>query len=157
MQRQRGFTLIEIVISVFILMLLLLLALPSISGVIANRRLQKSLDAMSELVRKAQEHSVKERRNYVIEWQKRTIVLRPEAALEGESNDPTAQLNLDKGYAYVLRLPAALQKGPFSQWTFWPSGTCEPATVRFKGPPGAWEVNYSPLTARPEVVRYAAK
>ena len=64
-------------------------------------------------------------RNYVIEWQKRTIVLRPEALVEGESTNSTTQLNLDKGYAYVLRLPAALQKGPFAQWTFWPSGTCE--------------------------------
>jgi type II secretory pathway pseudopilin PulG len=157
MQKRHGFTLIEIVISVFILMLLLLLALPSISGVLANRRLQRSLDAMNQLVRNAQERSVKERRNYVIEWQKRTIVLRPEALVEGESTNSTAQLNLDKGYAYVLRLPAALQKGPFAQWTFWPSGTCEPANVKFKGPPGAWEVNYSPLTGRPEIVRYVAR
>ena len=157
MQRRNGFTLIEIAISVFILMLLLLLALPSVSGVMANRRLQRSLDALNGMVQTAQEHSVKERRIYVIEWQKRAIVLHPAALVEGDSDAPTAQLNLEKGYAYVLRLPAALTKGPFGQWTFWPSGSCESANVKFKGPPGAWEVNYSPLTARPEIVRYAAK
>ncbi|HJZ79165.1 MAG TPA: prepilin-type N-terminal cleavage/methylation domain-containing protein [Pyrinomonadaceae bacterium] len=157
MQRRNGFTLIEIAISVFILMLLLLLALPSVSGVMANRRLQRSLDSLNEIVRTAQEHSVKERRTYVIEWQKRTIVLHPAALVEGESDAPTAQLNLDKGHAYVLRLTAALTKGPFSQWTFWPSGTCEAANVKFKGPPGSWEVNYSPLTGRPDIVYYAAK
>src|SRR5690242_18872538 len=118
MQRRSGFTLIEIAISVFILMLLLLIALPSVSGVLAGQRLQRSLDAMNEIVRMAQEHSVKERRTYVIEWEKRAIILRPEALVEGESTDPTAHLNLDKGYAYVLRLPAALEKGPFAQWTF---------------------------------------
>jgi Tfp pilus assembly protein FimT len=157
MQRRNGFTLIEIVISLFILMLLLLLALPSVSGVLANRRLQASLDSLNEMVRSAQEHSIKERRPYIIEWQKRTILLHPAALVEGESKAPTAALNLDKGHAYVLRLPAALTKGPFAQWTFWPSGTCEPANVKFKGPPGAWEVDYAPLTAKPQIVRYAAK
>jgi len=29
--------------------------------------------------------------------------------------------------------------------------------VRFKSGDGSWEVNYSPLTARPEMVRYAPR
>ncbi len=157
MHRRAGFTLIEIAISVFILALLLLLALPSVSGVLADRRLRRTLDSLNEMVRMAQERSVQERRPYLIEWQKRAVILRPEAAREGDSDAPVAALNLDKGYAYILSLPAALEKGPFGQWIFWPSGTCEPARVRFKGPPGAWEVNYSPLSARPQIVRYAAK
>ena len=57
----------------------------------------------------------------------------------------------------ALRLPAALDKGPFADWTFWPSGTCEPANVQFKGPEGTWEVNYEPLAGRPQIVRYAAR
>lgn len=157
MQRRSGFTLIEIIISIFILSLLLLLALPSISGVIANRRLQRSLDAMNEIVRQAQERSVQERRAYVIEWQKRTVILRPQELQEGDSGDPVARLSLDKGHAYILRLPAALQKGPFAEWVFWPSGTCEPANVQFKGPSGSWEVNYEPLSVRARIVRYAAR
>jgi type II secretory pathway pseudopilin PulG len=157
MQRRAGFTLIEIAIAVFILMLLLLLAIPSVTGVLANRRLQRSLNAMNQVVHLAQEHSVKERRPYLIEWQRSSVVLRPESIEEGASDAPTATLTLDKGNVYVLRLPAALEKNPPAQWIFWPSGTCEPANVRFKGPDGTWEVNYSPLTARPEIVRYAAK
>ncbi|HEY3601530.1 MAG TPA: prepilin-type N-terminal cleavage/methylation domain-containing protein [Chthoniobacterales bacterium] len=157
MLSRRGFTLIEIMISVFILILLLLVALPSISGVMANRRLQRSLDAMNAIVQQAQEHSLKERRTYVIEWQKRTIILRPAEAQQGDSGAPIARLSLEKGHAYVLRLPAALAKGPFAEWTFWPSGTCEPANIQFKGPNGSWEVNYEPLSARPQIVRYAAR
>jgi hypothetical protein len=57
----------------------------------------------------------------------------------------------------ALRLPATLEKNPPAQWIFWPSGACEPANVRFKGSDGSWEVNYAPLTARPEIVRYATK
>jgi prepilin-type N-terminal cleavage/methylation domain-containing protein len=157
MQRRAGFTLIEITISVFILLLLLLIAIPSLSGVLADRRLRSSLDAMNQIVGEAQERSVKEHRPYLIEWQKKAVILRPESIAEGDPDTPTAALALDKGHAFLLRLPAALEKNPSAQWIFWPSGTCEPANVRFKGPDGSWEVNYAPLTARPAIVRYATK
>ena len=119
MQRRAGFTLIEVAIAVFILMLLLLIAIPSVSGVLANRRLQRSLDAMNKIVRMAQEHSVQEHRPYVIEWEKNSVILRPETSAEGDPEAPTATLALDKGNAYVLRLPAALEKDPLAQWIFW--------------------------------------
>jgi prepilin-type N-terminal cleavage/methylation domain-containing protein len=156
-RRRQGFTLIEIAISVFILLLLLLLALPSVSGVMANRRLQRSLDAMNDMVRQAEERSVKERRPYVLEWQKSSIVLHPAQPQEGDEKAPVTTLALGKGSAYVLRLPAALEKGRFAEWTFWPSGTCEPANIQFKGPNGSWEVEYEPLSARPKVIRYVAR
>lgn len=157
MRRARGFTLIEIAISVFILMILILLAIPSVSGVLADRRLQHSLTAMNEIVRQAQEHSVRERRPYLIVWQKEAVILRPEALDKEQGETPVAQLALDKEHAFSLRLPAALEKEPLAQWIFWPSGTCEPANVSFQGSDGTWEVNYAPLTGRPEIVRYAAK
>lgn len=157
MQRRAGFTLIEIAISVSILMLLLLLAIPSVNGVIANRRLQRSLDAMNELVRMAQERSVSERRPYLIEWRKKSVILRPETLAESDPETPNATLELDRGHAYQLRLPAALVSDPLAQWIFWPSGACEPANVRFKGPDGTWEANYSPLTARPQILGYATR
>jgi len=43
--------LIEIALSIFILLLILVLAVPSFSGVIANRRLKQSLDDFNDLVR----------------------------------------------------------------------------------------------------------
>ena len=157
MQRRTGFTLIEVAISVFILIVITLIAVPSVRGVLADRRLQRSLDALNQIVREAQERSVQEQRPYLIEWQKSSIVLRPESSRAGDPTAPTAALALDKGHAFLLRLPAALEKDPLAQWIFWPSGTCEPANVRFKSPDGLWEVNYSPLTARPEIVRYAPR
>jgi type II secretory pathway pseudopilin PulG len=157
MRRTPGFTLIEIAISVFILMLLLLIAIPSVTGVLADRRLHRSLDAMNEIVRQAQERSVDQRRAYLIVWQRKSIVLRPEEVAPDELNAPITTLALDKGHAFLLRLPDALESDPLAQWIFWPSGTCEPANVSFESPDGSWEVNYSPLTARPEIVRYATK
>ena len=90
MQRIRAFTLIEIALSIFILLLILVLAVPSLSGVIANRRLKQSLDSFNHLVQQAQERSVTERRAYLIAWGKNSVVLRPEVFAEGEEEKPTA-------------------------------------------------------------------
>jgi type II secretory pathway pseudopilin PulG len=156
-QRFRAFTLIEIALSIFILLLLLLLAVPSLSGVIANRRLKQSLDSFNQLVRQAQERSVTERRSYLIVWGKNSVLLRPEVFAQDEEEKPTAVFRLGKGSWLRLSLPAALTEKYPAEWVFWPSGICEPAKVQFKGPAGAWTANYSPLTAQPELTQYAAR
>ncbi len=157
MQRFRAFTLVEIALAIFILMLLLMLAVPSLSGVIASRRLKQSLDGFNDLVRQAHERSATERRPYLIVWGKNGVLVRPEVFAEGEEAKAVAQLRLSKGTSLRLSLPAALVDNHPWEWIFWPSGNCEPATVQFRGPPGIWTVNYSPLTAQPEVTQYATR
>ena len=152
-----AFTLVEIVLAVFILMLVLLLGVPSLNGVLADRRLRRSLDEMNRFVRMAQDRALTERRTYLISWQKDHVVLRPEGAMEDEDSEPTAAMQLRKGDAYVLQLPAALAEDPPPDWAFWPSGTCEPAVVTYKGVDGSWTANYSALTARAELAYYATK
>jgi type II secretory pathway pseudopilin PulG len=156
-QRFRAFTLIEIALSIFILMLLLMLAVPSLSGVIASRRLKQSLDGFNNLVRQAQQRSVTERRPYLIVWSKGRVLLRPEVFGEDEEVKATTELRLGKGSVLWLSLPAAFAEKHPAEWIFWPSGNCEPAIVQFKGPAGLWTASYSPLTAQPEVTQYAAR
>ena len=157
MQRLRAFTLIEIALSIFILLLLLVLAVPSLSGVIADRRLKQSLTSFNQLVRQAQERSVTERRAYLIVWGKSSVVLKPEIFTKDEEEKATAVLRLPKGSWIKVSLPAALTGKPPAEWIFWPSGTCEPARVQFRGPAGTWTADYSPLTAQPELTQYAAR
>jgi type II secretory pathway pseudopilin PulG len=153
----RAFTLIEIALSIFILMLLLMLAVPSLTGVFSSRRLKESLDQFNNLVNQAHERSVLERRPYLIVWGKGGVLLRPESFAEKEEVKATAELRLGKGTQLKLSLPAALAGNHPWEWIFWPSGNCEPATVQFRGPAGAWTANYSPLTTQPEVTQYAAR
>ena len=157
MQRFRAFTLIEIALSIFILLLLLMLAVPSLTGVFASRRLKQSLDGFNTLVRQAQERSVMQRRAYLIVWSKGRVLLRPEVFGEDEEVKPTAEFRLGKGSVLKLFLPVALAEKYPPEWIFWPSGNCEPATVQFRGPVGSWTASYSPLTAQPEVTQYAAR
>jgi type II secretory pathway pseudopilin PulG len=156
-RKTEGFTLIEIAIAVFLMLLMLMLAVPSMNGVMADRRLRRSVDDLNKLVQQAQDRSVTERRAYLIAWEKNRLVLRPEAFKQGEDPQPVATLNLPRGEAYTLKLPAALTKQAAAEWVFWPTGTCEPATVGFKGPSGTWTANYSGFTARAQLSSYAAK
>ncbi len=157
MQRFRAFTLVEIALAIFILMLLLMLAVPSMTGVAASRRLKQSLDGFNDLVRQAHERSVTERRPYLIVWSKNSVLLRPEVFAEDEEVKSAAEFRLSKGTLLSLSLPAALAEKHPAEWIFWPSGNCEPAIVQFKSPAGLWTANYSPLTAQPEVTQYAAR
>jgi hypothetical protein len=90
-------------------------------------------------------------------WSDRDVVLRPETFTKEEEQKPAAEFIMARGETATLRLPSALSKDPPGQWIFWPSGNCEPAVVSFKSGNGAWAANYSPLTARAEVISYVPR
>jgi len=157
MQRRAGFTLIEITIAVVIMMVVLAMAVPSVRGVLADRRLRRSFDDVNRLVMQAQARSLSERRPYLIVWREKQFVLRPEGFLQGEDRKPVAAVNWQKGDVVTLTFPAAIEEEPPSEWIFWPSGNCEPAVVTYRGASGAWRAKYSALTARPELTDYAVR
>jgi type II secretory pathway pseudopilin PulG len=157
MQRHRAFTFLEIVLAIFILMLLLSLAVPSLHGVVTDKRLRTSLDSFNNLVRQAQERSVTEQRAYLIVWGEKKVMLRPETYRTTDEQKTLVEYNLSGEDVLALSLPAALIKKPPSEWIFWPSGTCELATVKFKGAAGTWTANYGALTCRAQLMNYAAK
>ena len=157
MQRQRAFTFLEIVLAIFILMLLLSLAVPSLHGIVTDKRLRTSLDSFNNLVRQAQERSMTEQRAYLIVWGDKKVTLRPETFRKDEEQKALVQYNLNGEDVLALSLPAALMKKPPGEWIFWPSGTCEPATVKFKGASGTWTANYPALTCRAQLTDYAAR
>ncbi len=153
----RAFTLIEIVIAIFILMLILLLAVPSFTGVLADRRLKRSLDSFNNLVHEAQQRSLAQHRPYLLVMGTKSIELHPEALIKGDNPDPVAEFRIGRTETVKLVLPAALTKNPPAEWIFWPTGTCEPAEVQFTGRDGTWTARYSPLTAGATLTTYAAR
>ena len=74
---RQAFTLIEIAVAISIMMLVMMLAVPSMQGVMADRRLRRSLDDLNKFVRLAQDRAVAERRTYLISWQDDHLILRP--------------------------------------------------------------------------------
>ena len=148
---------LELAIAIFIMVIILMLAVPSLNGVLADQRLRRSLDAFNGIVRQAQERSVTERRSYLIIWHEGKIGLRPEGLMKGEDPAPVAMLAFGRGESLKFAFPAALTADPPPEWIFWPSGNCEPAVVSYRGKDGGWTANYSALTGRAEVVSYVAK
>ncbi|HJT45309.1 MAG TPA: hypothetical protein VJ721_03460, partial [Chthoniobacterales bacterium] len=126
-------------------------------GVLADKRLRRSLESFNDLVRQAQEHSMRENRAYLIEWGDQGVILRPEAYAPDEDQTPTAILPADYAHSLAISFPAALEKNPPPEWIFWPSGICELAIVEFKGRDGEWKAKYSPLTGRDELESYVAR
>lgn len=157
MRRIHAFTLIEIVLAVFILMLVLLLAVPSLTGVLADKRLRQSLDRFNTLVSQAHEHSVNENRPYLVVVGKSSIEVRPEVYTKDDDPAPIADFPLTGGDSVKLTFPAAMAKNPPAEWIFWPAGVCEPAVVEYTGANGFWVVTYSPLNAGPQITKYAPR
>ncbi len=156
-ERRAGFTLVELAIAVVILVLLMMLAVPSMNGVLADRRLRRSLDGFNAVVREAHERSVAERRAYLVVYFDGKVGLRPEGLLKGEDPEPVVKLKLAKNESLQISFPAALVEDPPAEWIFWPSGNCEPAQVSYRSRNGSWTASYSALTARSETVAYVAK
>ena len=157
MRHQRGFTLVEVVIAVFVLLLLILLAVPSLNWVLADKRLHRSLDRFNDLVRQAHERSLAEHRAYLIVWNDTFISLQPAAFLKTEEHQPTDTIPIGRQERWTLGLPAALLKKTPPEWIFWESGVCEPARVRFASSDGTWTAEYSPLSGLGELITYASR
>ena len=157
MWRKRGFTLVEVIIAVFILLLLLTLAVPSLNGVLADKRLHRSLDRFNELVRQAHERSLAEHRAYLIVWNDTFISLQPAAFLKTEEHQPIDTIPITRHDRWSLELPAALMKKVPAEWVFWESGVCEPARIKFTNKDGSWTAEYSALSGLGELIAYAAR
>jgi Tfp pilus assembly protein FimT len=154
LSRRAGFTLLEICLALLIGVMLILLAVPSISGLLAEQRLKKSFEQFEQLVAAAKLQSVTEQRTYALAWDRKGITMGPLGPREpGHDEDAGNRLVFEKDESFDLLRPAALQKNAPSEWVFWSNGTCEPAQISFRGQAGSWLVNYDPLTARGTFVK----
>jgi hypothetical protein len=155
--RPRAFSLLELAIAIALALLIFAIAIPALDGVFAAGRLQRTMDKFDRFAMTARDRSVAEGRVYVMVWSKKKIRLVADGP-QREGIDDIQQVFIPgDGELYSLVLPSALDEEPAPEWTFWPTGTCEPATVSYKGPAGTWEVRYSPLSARAAIRSFIAK
>src|SRR2546430_11598097 len=145
MQRQRGFTLVEVIIAVFILLLLLTLAVPSLNGVLADKRLHRSLNRFNELVRQAHERSLAEHRAYLIVWNDVEVSLQPAAFLKTEPHQPIDTIAIARQEKWRVEISAAVSKKAPEGRDFLGSGGCEASRIRFVSGDWRWAAEHSPL------------
>ena len=149
-----GFTLLEIILAILIAALVMTAAIPSLTGVLEGSKARNAFSKFDTLVQEAHARSVEEARNYVLVWGRdKRVLLRPEEPTKAEAAG-VRKWQIQKGEALELRLPAALTaRGaqPDAIWTFWSTGVCEPAEIRYKGAEGTWFAVYNPFTLQAEV------
>lgn len=144
-----AFTLFEVCIAVFIGVMIILAAIPSLSGLIEERRAKKLFNEFDDLAKEASTRAVTERRAYVLDWDDSGVSMRPlEPANDDEAED-VRRVDFGQKLAPDLELPGALEKDPPREWTFWPTGTCEPAIVICHIADAPWTATYDPLTEQP--------
>jgi Tfp pilus assembly protein FimT len=148
-QRHAGFTLLEICLALAIGVMIIVLSVPSISGLLAEQRLKRSFERLDALVAAARVRSASEQRAYALVWDREGITLVTRELEEaGAAPEPSDRLVFEDEESFHLRRPAALTKNPPQEWVFWNNGICEPAEVAYEGPAGSWLVQYDALTAR---------
>ncbi len=155
--RPRAFTLLELAVVIALALLILAIALPSLDGMFAAGRLQRTMDTFENFAATARDRSVAEGRVYVMVWSKKKIRLVPDGPPREGLDEIEQVFTPGDGELYSLILPSAIDPDPAPEWTFWPTGSCEPANIFYKGPVGSWEMNYAPLSARPSVHSFVAK
>jgi len=144
-----GFTLFEICLAIFIGVMIILMALPSLSGVLAGQRAKKLFYQFDDLAREASNHAVTERRPYVLVWDNSGVSSRPLAPASAAEEKGIGRVDFGDKMAPGLELHAALVQKPPRIWTFWPTGTCEPATITCHIADAPWTASYDALTEQP--------
>ena len=150
-----GFTLIEVSLAILIALLIMAVAIPSITAALKGSEAQNKFTAFDAMAQEAHARSLSEQRNYVIVWGRdHAVLMRPETPANRAEAEGFQQWNIEKDETLALHLPAALTaegQTPDAIWTFWANGVCEPARVAYKGASGAWTATYNPFTIQAEV------
>jgi Tfp pilus assembly protein PilE len=149
MNKASAFTLLELCLAIFIAVIIMLAAVPSIEGVVQEARAKRLFTKFDDMAKEAGNRAVKERRPYVLEWDDDGVTMHPLAPQDSDTGDQTMRVDFGKRAAPALILPASLMKNPPRVWTFWPTGTCEPATIICKVEDSPFTATYDPLTEQP--------
>lgn len=149
-----GFTLLEMCVVLMLVIMLILMAIPSLRGVLEGNQSQNSFTSFDEMVQDAHSRAIAEHRAYVLMWSPKKVILRPDSPMNDAEAAGLRAIEITKDDVLNLFLPASLaeRKGKITAaiWTFWPVGVCEPATIQYKGKRGHWKATYNPFTVQAE-------
>ncbi|MDP9291444.1 MAG: hypothetical protein M3O82_03660 [Verrucomicrobiota bacterium] len=151
MRKSGGFTLLEICLAVLMALLIFTISVPSVRGLLADSRLHKSFETFDGLAQDARLRSIRDRRPYLLVWDDKSIELRPAEPTTADEKLDFPVIEPDKGESYDIELTGALAEKPAKEWIFWPTGTCEPATITYQSVMGHWLAKYDPLTVQGEL------
>lgn len=153
----RAFTMLEVCLALFIVMLVVGIALPFANGLNRESALRTPADELKKLALTARRAAVTDRKTYELILDEERYVLR---VLPIGEDDPEQvhedqilqryELPRDVKYAVKRWDEKEFGSRQDSQWRFLPTGICEPITVRFAQGEDWLQFSFNPLTAASE-------
>lgn len=131
--RSAGFTLLEIIVAMSLTLLIIAIAIPSISGAIAEDKLRRAAAVIETTARQNLLQALNTQQ---------TVRMQLTAGAFSTGDDFGGMLLVRRYGESAFRKP---RRG--ESWDFAPSGICEPIEVRITGPAGQIEIGFDPLTA----------
>jgi type II secretory pathway pseudopilin PulG len=153
----QGFTLLEIGVVLFILVVLAGMAIPMTSSLIAEERLRQDVRELQLYARTARRLAISESRPYEILFTENGFLLEPYLTGEKAREKEVVRSHaVGSNASYVVQRWGAREFGkPVEEsWIFQPDGLCEPIRVHFQSGKGWMEFAFSPLTARAQEETY---
>jgi prepilin-type N-terminal cleavage/methylation domain-containing protein len=155
----RGFTMIEIVVTLAIIVLLFGLATAAMQGVWHARDLEIPMSKVREYAKRARNMAIFEQRPYQVEITPRSVALYSMVGpAESALSSGSPQRGLVERYEWDDEVTMHVRRWnqpefiePSRQvWVFERSGLCEPLTVRAQSEHGFVEMTFNPLDAHVE-------
>ena len=131
--RRAAFTLIEVIMAITIILLVIGVAVLSISGVRDEDKLRRAASMIETTARQNLLQALNSQQ---------TVRMELSAGAFGASDEFNGMLQVRRVGEKVFRKP---RRG--EAWEFSPTGICEPIEVRISGPAGQIEIGFDPLTA----------
>ena len=131
--RRAAFTLIEVIMAMTIILLVIGVAVLSISGVRDEDKLRRAASMIETTARQNLLQALNSQQ---------TVRMELSAGAFGASDEFNGMLQVRRVGEKVFRKP---RRG--EAWEFSPTGICEPIEVRISGPAGQIEIGFDPLTA----------
>jgi type II secretory pathway pseudopilin PulG len=164
----RGFTLLEICLVLFIAVLIMGLAVPVTTSLMSEQQLREPARQFELLVKTARRQAVQENRPYEILMSAGGFLLQPVFGAEtpGPQPAPETEPESEEGEdvpapfePLEYRLPSGVTylvqrwgwnkaaKPAEDRWIFQGTGLCEPMIIRFQREESWLEISFNPLTA----------
>ncbi|MGB8354688.1 MAG: prepilin-type N-terminal cleavage/methylation domain-containing protein [Chthoniobacteraceae bacterium] len=155
-RRAGGFTLLEMSLVLFILLLIAGVAIPLTSGLIAEERLRQHARELLLYARTARRLAVTENRPYEIHFAEKAFLLEPYLTSENRQGDVVSNHTLASDTSYSVQRWGEKEFGKpdDESWIFQPSGICEPIRVHFQNDKNWIEFGFNPLTGRAQEETY---